>query len=475
MSLRQRFVILALLATLAVGAAAASMIQLFSRTDAAREQAGQDAADAMVSVLERGVGSRSAVGGPSSDESGLRDMASDVAAPQIDAHAGFCAGGAFIVAASPGSRREPRPPDLPPDQRDFVRLACASTTTEVLRQRLPHPHDVVVLTAKRLTPSLSAWALVRVPIHREEGPRLPVGLAVMALATLALAVLTVEAVFALRRGAGTLELALVRLGEDLRSELPVPRPKELAGIADGLRSLAGRLADAHDRELALQRDLSHEQRLAGLGRVTAGVAHEIRNPLTAIKLKLDGLSRRALDERAQADVRTCLQEVGRLDGIIGAMLLVARKAPAQAEPLDLGGLADERVSLLRELADTRRVRLVRAGEAVAFANRITITRALDNVLRNAIEVSSPDTEVRVTLASSEGEATVDVADHGPGVPPERTSELFEPFFTTKPDGTGLGLWLSRSLLEVDGGSLVYFRQGAQTHFIVTLPAASVTP
>lgn len=100
----------------------------------------------------------------------------------------------------------------------------------------------------------------------------------MALATLALAALTVEAIVALHRGATDLELSLFLLRDDLRSELPVPGPKELGRIADGLRSMALRLADAHDCELALERDLSHEQRLAGLGRVTAGVAHEIPQP-----------------------------------------------------------------------------------------------------------------------------------------------------------------------------------------------------
>jgi signal transduction histidine kinase len=470
MSLRRRFVILGLLAILAVGAAVATIAQLFTRTDNAREQAGRDTADAMVSALERAEVSSDAR--EHEDDASLRSVAAGVVAAQIDAHAGFCTGAAVVIAvASPGPRRELRHAELPPDQRDTVRRACGSATTGVaLHERLEHPHDVVVISATRLSSQLSAWALVRVPTHPEEGPQLPVGLAVMALATLALAILTVEAVVALRGGAGALELALSRLREDLRAELPTPRPQELARVADGLRSMASRLADAHDRELALERDLSHQQRLAGLGRVTAGVAHEIRNPLAAIKLKLDGLMRRTLDERTHADVRVCLQEVGRLDEIIGAMLLVARKTPARPELLSLGGLTDERMSLLRELAEERRVTLLRGGDAKALANRITLTRALDNLLRNAIDASPPDGAVHVTLANSDAKATIDVRDDGPGVPQERTAELFEPFFTTKPEGTGLGLWLSRSLLELDAGTLAYERESEQTHFIVTLPA-----
>jgi signal transduction histidine kinase len=377
----------------------------------------------------------------------------------------------MIAAASPGPRREPRRPELPPDQRDVVIANCrAAATGTVLHERIAHPHDVVVVSVTRLMPELAAWALVRVPTHPEEGPQLPIGLGVMALATLALAGLTVEAIIALRGGALALELGLFRLRDDLRAELPVPRPKELARIADGLRAMALRLADSHDRELALGRDLSHEQRLAGLGRVTAGVAHEIRNPLAAIKLKLDGMLRRALDERTHADVRTCLEEVGRLDGIIGAMLLVARKQPARPELVLLDELADERMSLARELAGQRQVTLSRTGEASAMVNRVSVTRALDNLLRNAIDASEPGATVRVDLGAADGRATIDVSDRGPGVPPDRMAELFEPFFTTKPEGTGLGLWLSRSLLEVDSGTLAYERKNEQTHFIVSLPA-----
>src|SRR5580692_1754365 len=114
MSLRRRFVILGLLATLAIGAAVVSIVQIFSRSDNAREQAGRDAADAMVSALasrETSVGQ---------DEVALRDIATAIVASQTDAHAGFCPQGAMIAAASPGPRREPRRPELPPDQRDVV-------------------------------------------------------------------------------------------------------------------------------------------------------------------------------------------------------------------------------------------------------------------------------------------------------------------------------------------------------------------
>lgn len=174
MSLRRRFVILALLATVAIGAAVASIAQLFTRSDTAREQAGHDTTDAMVSALDRGLSSRSA--GPQLDEAVLRTVAASVAGPQIDAHAGFCGADILVAAASPGPRREPRHPELPPDQRDVVRAACGNATSrDVFHQRLPHSHDVVLVSARQIAPALTAWALVRVPTHPEEGPQVPFG------------------------------------------------------------------------------------------------------------------------------------------------------------------------------------------------------------------------------------------------------------------------------------------------------------
>jgi signal transduction histidine kinase len=157
------------------------------------------------------------------------------------------------------------------------------------------------------------------------------------------------------------------------------------------------------------------------------------------------------------------------------MLLVARKSPAQKETIALGDLIDERTTLLREAADVRGVKLSRSGEGVAIASRVTVTRVLDNLLRNAIEASPSGGEVSVVVASGSDGTTLDVRDDGPGVAPERAGELFEPFFTMKPEGTGLGLWLSRSLLEIDAGTLAYARDGEHTHFRVTLPAPSDPP
>ena len=234
--------------------------------------------------------------------------------------------------------------------------------------------------------------------------------------------------------------------------------------------MASHLADAHDRERALERRLGHEQRLAGLGRVVAGVAHEVRNPLTGIKLKLDTMARRRLDDRSARDVAICLQEIARLDRVVSALLVVSRKAPTEFVTIDLAELVDERLIQAEALALAREVRLTREGEATAFAHRESLSRVVDNLVRNAVEASPIGAEVRVTLTDAASEARLDVVDHGGGIPEARLPELFEPFFTLKPEGTGLGLFLSHSLLEVQGGHLAYARDDGVTRFTVTLPS-----
>jgi signal transduction histidine kinase len=118
------------------------------------------------------------------------------------------------------------------------------------------------------------------------------------------------------------------------------------------------------------------------------------------------------------------------------------------------------------------VLLVRDGSLSVTANRDAVTRVIDNLLRNGIEASPASAEVRVELSSAGSDARIRFIDRGGGVPPDRVAELFEPFFTLKPEGTGLGLFLSRSLLEAQGGTLTYDREGGLSCFSATIPTDS---
>jgi signal transduction histidine kinase len=295
----------------------------------------------------------------------------------------------------------------------------------------------------------------------------------LALATTLLVVSSVRTVVTVNRGAAELRASMVELARDLHAPIPRPAVRELGDVADGIAVLAQSLARAKSEEERLGRELSRQERLAALGRVVAGVAHEVRNPLASIKLRLD----LAAAKGAQPDVvgkaiAHASSEISRLDRLVADLLVVAGRASGPKLPSSLGALARARVDGLAAWSQERGVHVTVTGDARAAIDRDSIARALDNLLRNAIEASPFGATVEVAVARRGEAAVVAVTDRGGGVPGDRTSELFEPFFTTKPEGTGLGLAISRAVARAHEGEVTYARHGEATRFELTLPASA---
>ena len=169
--------------------------------------------------------------------------------------------------------------------------------------------------------------------------------------------------------------------------------------------------------------------------------------------------------------RESLHRVGESGGELseGAPLLLLHGARREA---DLRALADQRAAFVEHYASSRGVTFSVEGAARAEIDVDGVTRVIDNLLRNAVEASPEGAVVRVVLGERDGVTTLSVIDRGAGVAPERERELFEPFFTTRSEGTGLGLALSRAVVEAHGGALRYRRDGATTVFEATLPKAA---
>lgn len=233
----------------------------------------------------------------------------------------------------------------------------------------------------------------------------------------------------------------------------------------------------HQSRLALEQ----REKLASLGVLAAGVAHEIRNPLTSIKARaftLSRLLRHNSDEHGDAVVIS--SEIARLERIVDDFLRFSKPTPPCPSLVQSGSTFRELAALLGPDLERRQLRIdVAATDDTAFpADPGQLRQVLLNLLRNAMDASKPGDVI--TLSATRGTIRIErevvpvmtlaVSDRGTGIPPEVQRRLFDPFFTTKPSGTGLGLSISARIVEAHGGSLAYQTvPNRGTTFFVHLP------
>ena len=228
----------------------------------------------------------------------------------------------------------------------------------------------------------------------------------------------------------------------------------------------------------VEANLRQAQRLSAIGNLAAGVAHDVRNPLNAIKL----LSSHALDTLGEAPeagpavkhLQTIRSEVNRLEEIVSGFLSLARERELRQEPYRIDALIEECVRLVRKDAEARGVRLsteLRAGNLSLMLDPKQMTRAILNVLINAMEACSGDGgRMRVFSRMTDMTCEIEIRDNGPGVSKDAAERVFEPYFTTKTTGTGLGLSITRGIVEEHGGTISLIsleQQGCQV--LITLP------
>lgn len=275
------------------------------------------------------------------------------------------------------------------------------------------------------------------------------------------------------RNVGRLEQALADAEGDTVPRLEPTGIRELDRIVDGFNAFGTRLQDAQaDLKDALaqrHRDL----RLTALGRMTASVAHEIRNPIAAMRLKADNALAAPPARHADA-LGAIVTQIDRLEGLVQSLLSLVQPLNLSPRTVALAPWLQERLDTVRPVAQARGVRLVLRGDVSADAvfDPLHAARAIDNLLDNAVRHAPAGGEAVLSAQVNPARARciLTVEDNGPGVPDHLRAQLFEPFATGRADGNGLGLALAREVALAHGGELHYApREGGGARFILELP------
>jgi signal transduction histidine kinase len=201
-----------------------------------------------------------------------------------------------------------------------------------------------------------------------------------------------------------------------------------------------------------QAQLVQSEKLAGIGRLAAGVAHEINNPLGVILGYTRLLEKHAHPPLAD-DLAVIEEETLRCKEIVEGLLDLSRPVQVSHETVELRATVDEVIERLREAGVLRGVEVRVVGAARVDGHPSKLRQVLANLTRNAAEAAGPGGSVEIALVEDGASAAVSVRDDGPGLDGEALSRLFEPFFTTKEKGTGLGLAISRAIARAHGGEI----------------------
>ncbi|HZG20753.1 MAG TPA: ATP-binding protein [Herbaspirillum sp.] len=231
----------------------------------------------------------------------------------------------------------------------------------------------------------------------------------------------------------------------------------------------------------LSRQLSHAERLATLGRVAAGMAHEIRNPIGAMRMKAENALAAPAQVRAArvtGALEMVVSQTERLDALVASLLALAQPFQVQRQRIDLGAWIEERRQAHAELAERKQLRLDTALNLPSFAGGLSTTaldpvqmaRALDNLLLNALAHCEPGGLIQIgARLVQDARLLLWVADDGPGVAPELRESLFDPFVSQRSGGTGLGLVLVREIVHAHGGSITLATTARGARFDMELP------
>jgi signal transduction histidine kinase len=393
-------------------------------------------------------------------------------------------GGRVLGYAYPTYRGSGPKTDIPAAERPTIERVAARAVQErrPADERVVAGPDLILFRAMPLSaegaPAGAVWVMERLAgIRTPRRPLYQAGLIAVLLISCGVAATAWWFTHRLERGVMGIEAGLEAMEKQLDTPVPTSGIPELDRVSTGINRLASTVREHQRERTEMEARLHRMDRLAVLGRLVAGVAHEVRNPLASIRLKLH-LAERSTDapERLRAAFTVIEAEIERLDRLVERLLILAKPGDGTRVPIELDRLVQSRVGLWEgraaEQGSTIEMRKTSTAREPVVIDGDRVAQILDNLIANALDAMN-ERGGRVTLAleqPSRDQVLIEVADTGPGVPPEHVERLFEPFFTTHAGGTGLGLFLSAELARAMGGEVRYRqRPSGGACFEVRLP------
>ncbi len=243
---------------------------------------------------------------------------------------------------------------------------------------------------------------------------------------------------------------------------------------DRLEKAGSELKDAYQKLNETFDQLRHSDRLASLGQLLAGIAHEIRNPLGSIQGAVDILGQDLPEGDPKSEfAQIARQEVSRLEKLTGEILQFSKPAPPRRLPTAWQELIDAARRLCDDQAHGQGVEIItriEAPEAAILVDPEQVKQVLINILINAIQAQPAGGSITIRNHADGGESIISIQDRGPGIDPDQLDSIFDPFYTTKREGTGLGLSISYQLVKNNGGRIwVTSEPGMGACFHVAFP------
>jgi signal transduction histidine kinase len=411
-------------------------------------------------------------------DTSLRGVSQAVLRSYPGVEGGYYDGTHFLGYSYPTHDTGGKKTDVPTAELDDIlgtisqSRSAGAAKRDIAQKILRGQHDLVVIEAKPdKEHGLSSWAMKRLPGQSDAGAhRREILLSALVVAALISIAGTLATGIILRRGVLQIKAGLTILETNFSHRL-AERPDEIGEIGQSIN----RMAEARQK---LETELRREDRLRTIGRLTAGIAHEIRNPLNSIRLSIQYLEQRLCSDQVRAeDLRPVVEEVDRLSGLLTNLLTFQKTREPVLCDHRVAPVMEKCMNLIKPQADARRITLrteMGPPDLGARFDSEQLMQILTNLFLNAVEAIGHEGMIDSRIEPREGQVRIRIHDSGPGLTKDQADHLFEAFYTSKPGGTGLGLAVSRELATGMGVSLRYENGGTGATFVIDLPGIGDT-